>query len=221
MPTTDSRPSSRTRAASSSASAKVGSPGPLTARSRRRPALSAPASAAMTRACSATGSSTTTSALVASSAASASRSSAIVPSPKAIFTGSCDLKDVTGGVIGFLIAFVLRAVAPRFGDQRLEEALVLFHLRMPEDPDGKPTVWVLQALERPVPGPGRLDEPLSHASHTLVVARLHGVVARADDFRKPRSALHLDRVLGERAEHLAMALVADRVRQVLVEVAAA
>src|SRR6185436_8113861 len=87
------------------------------------------------------------------------------------------------------------------------------------DTAGKPPVGILQALERPVLGPGRLDESLSHASHTLVVARLHAVVARADDLREPRSALYLDRVLGERAEHLAVALVADRVGQVLDEVA--
>ena len=114
-----------------------------------------------------------------------------------------------------------RAIAPGLVDERLEEALVLFHLGMPQDGDREALVRVLEPLERPVLGPRRLDEPLPHAPHALVVARLHAVVARADDLREPRSVLHLDRVLGERAEHLAVALVTDRLRQVLDEVAAA
>ena len=92
---------------------------------------------------------------------------------------------------------------------------------MPEDGDGEALVRVLEALERAVRGPRGLDEPLPHAADALVVARLHAVVALTEDRGEPRAVLDVDRVLGEGAEPLAMALVAERLGQVLDEIAAA
>ena len=116
---------------------------------------------------------------------------------------------------------MLGPVAARLVDERLEEALVLLHLGMPEDADGEALPGILEPLERAVLGPRRLDEPLPHAADALVVARLDAVVAGAEDLGEPRALLHVDRVLGERAVHFAMALVPDRLGQVLDEVAAA
>ena len=122
---------------------------------------------------------------------------------------------------GRLLATPFLRVASRFVDECLEQALVLFHLGMPQDGDGEALVRVLEALERPVVRPRGLDEALPHAPDTLVVARLDAVVPVADDLGEPRPLLHLDSVLGERAERRSVAVVPDVVRKVLDEVAAA
>ena len=76
-------------------------------------------------------------------------------------------------------------------------------------------------LERAVLGEGALDEPLPDPPDALVVARADRAVTRPEDRLEPRSLLHLDRMLREDAERLAVALVPDRLGQVLDEVAAA
>jgi hypothetical protein len=53
-----------------------------------------------------------------------------------------------------------------------------------------------------------------------MVARLDTVVARAEDRGEARPVSHVDRVLRERAEHLSVAFVADRLRQMLDQIAA-
>ena len=107
---------------------------------------------------------------------------------------------------------LLGPVAARLVDERLEEALVLLHLGMPEDTHREAPGGILEPLERAVLRPRRLDEALPHAADTLVVARLDAVVPGAEDLGEPRALLHVDRVLGERAEHLAVTLVPDRPR---------
>ena len=115
----------------------------------------------------------------------------------------------------------LGAVAARLADERLEKTLVVLHLRVPEDADREAPTRVLEALERAVLGPGRLDEPLPHPADALMVARLHGVVTVTEDLGESRPSPHVHRVLRERPEHLTVAVVADGVREVLHEVPAA
>ena len=74
-------------------------------------------------------------------------------------------------------------------DERLEETLVVLHLGVPEDADREALRGILERLERAVLGLGGLDEPLPHAADALVVARLHRVVAGAEDRREPRPVL--------------------------------
>ena len=88
-------------------------------------------------------------------------------------------------------------------------------------PTAKRFAGILEPLERAVLGPRGLDEPLPDAADALVVARLDAVVPRAEDPGEPRALLHVDRVLREHAERLAMTLVPDLLGQVLDEVAAA
>ncbi len=106
-------------------------------------------------------------------------------------------------------------------DERFEEALVLLHLGMPEHGYREALVGILEPFERAVLRPRGLDEALPHPADSLVVARLHAVVALAEDLGEPRAALHLDGMLGERSEHLPVPLVPDALGQMLDEVAAA
>src|SRR5262249_38879867 len=108
-----------------------------------------------------------------------------------------------------------------FRDEGVEEALVLARLGMPQDADREALLGILEALERPVLRPGRLDEPVADAPDALMVARLDGGLAGADKPREPGALLDLDRMLGEDTLHLAVPAVAEGLRQVLDEVTAA
>ena len=63
--------------------------------------------------------------------------------------------------------------------------------------------------------------PVADPADALVVARAHRLVPRPEDRLEPRPGPHVDRVLREDAERLAVALVPDLLREVLDEVAAA
>ena len=108
----------------------------------------------------------------------------MAPSPNAIFTGKWAPEHVTAHGPMQPAPYAGLAVAAGLGDERLEQALVLLHLGVPQDSQGETHVRVLEPLERPVLGPRRLDEPLPHAPYSLVVARLH-LVAPADDLPEP------------------------------------
>ena len=111
-------------------------------------------------------------------------------------------------------------VRPRLVDERAEEGRVLAFLRVPEHADGEALVRILDRLERPVVGPRRLDEPVADRPEALVVVRLDRG-ALAEQRAEPRPLLHVDLVIGEDARRVLVLLVADDVRQVLDEVAAA
>src|SRR5689334_18115321 len=114
-----------------------------------------------------------------------------------------------------------RPIRPGFLDERVEKALVLARLGMPEDAERETPGGVLEPLERPVLGPGGLDQAFADPPDTLVVTRLDCRLPCAEHRSQLRALLDLDRMLREHAANLAVPGVADGVRQVLDEVAAA
>ena len=81
-----------------------------------------------------------------------------------------------------------------------EERLVLPGFRMPLHADQEAQGRILDRLQRPVAGPGRLDEPLPDAADSLVVVR-RDIGAGSDHRREPCAVLHLDRVLCKDPRH--------------------
>src|SRR5262249_36109347 len=99
----------------------------------------------------------------------------------------------------------------------LEEALVLARLGLPQHPDDKRLLRILDPRDCAVLGPGDFTQAVAHLADALVVVG-HD---RAADLADTRRRIYADAVLRELAEGLAMLLVSDDVRQVLDEVAAA
>src|SRR5689334_24582047 len=91
---------------------------------------------------------------------------------------------------------------------------------MPEDADREAARGILERFDRAVVGLRGGDEPVADPAEALVVARLDRD-AVADDPAEAAAGLDRDLVVGELAEPLLVQLVAERVRQVLLEVAAA
>src|SRR5262249_60390446 len=96
----------------------------------------------------------------------------------------------------------------------LEEALVLARLGMPQHPDDKRLLRILDSLGCAVLGPGDLPQAVAELADALVVVGHDGAADLAD----PRRRIYADAVLRELAEGLAMLLVPDDVGQVLDEV---
>ena len=223
IPTTASRPPSRTRAASSSASAKVGSPGPLTNRSSRTPASSAAASAADDVRVAGDG------------LLDHDQRPRRPECPKrvgqlrddAVAERDPDRKLGVGrrDGVGHVVAGLGRRSAPR-GTGAPRRRAPRRAACPPPSPGARgrrrrsacPGPRGPRA-SRPRPTRSRRAPP--HAPDALMVARLDAVVALTEDRGEARAALDVDRVLGEGAEHLAVALVADGLWEVLDEIAAA
>src|SRR5207244_1608456 len=93
------------------------------------------------------------------------------------------------------------SICARFGDERLEEPLILGRFRMPEDTEREALPGILDCLHRAVVGPGRLAQPAADAAGTLVMVRLDRRVP-AEHRPEPRAVVDRDAVLGERAFHL-------------------
>src|SRR5262245_13151553 len=110
-----------------------------------------------------------------------------------------------------------RAILARLFDKRLEERRIPGSLRMPLDADDEPVRRILDAFERPVRCPGRLDETVADAAEGLVVVRGH-VRGRADDLTESGSLLHLDRVDGELPGDLLVVVVPGLLGEMLDEV---
>src|SRR6266705_1596587 len=113
---------------------------------------------------------------------------------------------------------MLSSIGARLCDERVEEFRVVPGLRMPEHPDGEALPGVFERLDRAVVGPCHLAQVIADAADALVVMRLNGSMT-AEHRREPRRVVDLDAVLREDPPHLTMLLVADRVGQVLLEVA--
>src|ERR671936_443450 len=112
------------------------------------------------------------------------------------------------------------AVGAGRGHEPLEECCVLALLRVPEDAEREALRGVIDTLECAVVGPRRLAQALAEPAEALVVVRLHRR-ALADEGTQPAFRVDADSVVREDAERLAVLLVADDLRQVLDEVAAA
>src|SRR5256885_826585 len=139
------------------------------------------------------------------------------------FSGSCTThrrKESAGIDTRAVAAVTLGDILPCLVDERLEQALVLSCLGVPENAERKPSGRVFERLGRPVPGPGGLDQAGADAPDALVVTRLDSGLARTEHGGQLRSFLDLDRMLGEHAAHLTMFRVSDGVREVLDEVTA-
>ena len=90
---------------------------------------------------------------------------------------------------------------------------------MPEDAEREPLVSVLEALDDAVLGPRHLPKARPDAPVALVMVRLHGrPVAQQPAQTAVCGDLHV--VIRERARIVPVLLVADGLREVLLEVAA-
>src|SRR5207245_4509024 len=111
-------------------------------------------------------------------------------------------------------------VLARLLDERLEQRRVLTGLGVPEDADREPLRRVLERLDRPVLGARRLAQAGADAPEALMMVRLHRHTV-ADERAEPRRRVDLDVVIGEDTGHVLVLLVADDVRHVLHDIAAA
>src|SRR5437867_405119 len=140
------------------------------------------------------------------------------------FWGSCTTprRRASAGIDTRAVAAVaLGDVRPCLVDERLEQALVLAGLGMPENTEREPSGRVLERLERPVLGPGGLDQAVADAPDTLVVARVDSGLPSTEHCGQLRPLLDLDRMQREHAADLPVLRVADGVGEVLDEIAAA
>ena len=105
-------------------------------------------------------------------------------------------------------------------DEVREQRSVLPRFRVPLHADDEPLRGILDPLQGAVAGPGRLDEPVSESTDSLMVVG-GDVGARPDHRRQSGSVLHLDGMLGEDAWKLLVLVARNLLGEVLDEIAAA